>query len=50
MSVLKRRLDMDLMEKHLEMKETEKRRLKWGWESVFCHVCLSLKHLNYYDE
>lgn len=22
-------------------------RLKWGWESVSYHICLSLKHLNY---
>lgn len=34
MSVLKRGLDMDVMGKHLEGKETEKHRLKWGWESV----------------
>lgn len=47
MSVLKRGLDMNVMEKHLEVKETEKHRLKEGWESMFCYVCLSFKHLNY---
>lgn len=47
MLVLKRGLDMDVMEKHLEVKETEKHRLDWGWESVFHHVSLSFKHLNY---
>lgn len=47
MLVLKKGLDMDGMEKYLGAKETEKHRLNRGWESVFFHVCLSFKHLNY---
>lgn len=50
MSVLTRRLDMDLMEKSLAVKETVEHRMKWGWESVFYHIRQSLKHLNYEEK
>lgn len=49
MSVLTRGLGMDLNSKEFGSEGScAEYRLKWGWESVFHHIHLSLKHLNYF--